>query len=86
MTSCARVMLQATLKWTMMHDCLLPGTQSPATAPSVRTRANDNADGPFVYMGFRPAFVMTKASNANRGLDYLTQLEMSITPVDNLNS
>ena len=31
---------------------------------------NGNADGPFVYTGFKPAFVMIKAINASQNLGY----------------
>lgn len=45
---------------------------------------NGNADGPFVYTGFRPAWVMTKATSGSRDWNMYDSTRSSINPTGSI--
>ena len=45
---------------------------------------NGNADGPFVNLGFRPAFIMTKKTDATNAWNMLDSTRDTANPLDNL--
>ena len=45
---------------------------------------NGNADGPFIYTGFRPAFIITKKTDATNSWNILDSTRDTANPLDNL--